>query len=170
MSDNNLRLQVILNAVDKLTRPFRAAQASSKELAGAIQNTRNSLKELNKQAGRIDEFRKTRSQLAITANNLNAAREEAAKLATQFAATNRPTAAQAKLFSQAKTRVQELQQTYNGLLGRSRDNVRHLKNQGLIPDNSVVPSENLRKMLKKQGRHWRASKKHLNVWVNNRHG
>lgn len=87
MSDNNLRLQVILNAVDKLTRPFRAAQASSKELAGAIQNTRNSLKELNKQAGRIDEFRKTRSQLAITANNLNAAREEAAKLATQFAAT-----------------------------------------------------------------------------------
>lgn len=89
MSDNNLRLQVILNAVDKLTRPFRAAQASSKELVGAIQNTRNSLKELNKQAGRIDEFRKTRSQLAITANNLNAAREEAAKLATQFAATTR---------------------------------------------------------------------------------
>ncbi|WP_370686169.1 hypothetical protein, partial [Citrobacter braakii] len=27
MSDNNLRLQVILNAVDKLTRPFRSAQA-----------------------------------------------------------------------------------------------------------------------------------------------
>ena len=27
MSDTNLRLQVILNAVDKLTRPFRSAQA-----------------------------------------------------------------------------------------------------------------------------------------------
>ncbi len=131
MSDNNLRLQVILNAVDKLTRPFRAAQASSKELAGAIQNTRNSLKELNKQAGRIDEFRKTRSQLAITANNLNAAREEAAKLATQFAATNRPTAAQAKLFSQAKTRVQELQQTYNGLLGAVQRQRQALKKSGI---------------------------------------
>ena len=131
MSDNNLRLQVILNAVDKLTSPFRAAQASSKELAGAIQNTRNSLKELNKQAGRIDEFRKTRSQLAITANNLNAAREEAAKLATQFAATNRPTAAQAKLFSQAKTRVQELQQTYNGLLGAVQRQRQALKESGI---------------------------------------
>ncbi|EIQ0360240.1 phage tail tape measure protein [Escherichia coli] len=131
MSDNNLRLQVILNAVDKFTRPFRAAQASSKELAGAIQNTRNSLKELNKQAGRIDEFRKTRSQLAITANNLNAAREEAAKLATQFAATNRPTAAQAKLFSQAKTRVQELQQTYNGLLGAVQRQRQALKESGI---------------------------------------
>ncbi|AUZ16036.1 hypothetical protein BWI89_00005 [Escherichia coli] len=50
MSDNNLRLQVILNAVDKLTRPFRAAQASSKELAGAIRNSRDALKQLN-QAG-----------------------------------------------------------------------------------------------------------------------
>ncbi|EOH0527457.1 phage tail tape measure protein [Klebsiella aerogenes] len=131
MSDNNLRLQVILNAVDKLTRPFRSAQASSKELATALQTTRNSLKELNKQAGRIDEFRKTRSQLAITAKNLSVAREEAAKLATQFAATNRPTAAQTKLFSQAKIRVQELQQTYNGLLGSVQRQRQALKDTGI---------------------------------------
>lgn len=131
MSDNNLRLQVVLNAVDKLTRPFRNAQASTKELAGAIQTTRNSLKELNKQAGRIDEFRKSRSQLAITANNLKLAREEAAKLATQFAATNRPTAAQAKLFAQAKTRVHELQQSYNGLLGSVQRQRQALKDSGI---------------------------------------
>ncbi|WP_409335237.1 hypothetical protein, partial [Escherichia coli] len=40
MSDNNLRLQVILNAVDKLTRPFRSAQASSRELAAAVKKSR----------------------------------------------------------------------------------------------------------------------------------
>ncbi|TDN58415.1 phage tail tape measure protein [Scandinavium goeteborgense] len=131
MSDNNLRLQVVLNAVDKLTRPFRNAQASTKELAGAIQTTRNSLKELNKQAGRIDEFRKSRSQLAITANNLKLAREEAAKLATQFTATNRPTAAQSKLFAQAKTRVQALQQSYNGLLGSVQRQRQALKDSGI---------------------------------------
>lgn len=131
MSDNNLRLQVILNAVDKLTRPFRNAQASSKELASALKTTRDSLKELNHQAGRIDEFRKTRSQLAITANNLKLAREEAAKLATQFAATNRPTAAQAKLFAQAKTRVQELQKTYNGLLGSVQRQRQALNESGI---------------------------------------
>jgi phage-related tail protein len=44
MSDNNLRLQVILNAVDKLTRPFRSAQASSKELATALQQSRAQIK------------------------------------------------------------------------------------------------------------------------------
>ena len=145
MSDNNLRLQVILNAVDKLTRPFRSAQASSKELATALQTTRNSLKELNKQAGRIDEFRKTRSQLAITATNLSAAREEAAKLATQFAATNRPTAAQAKLFSQAKNRVQELQQTYNGLLGSVQRQRQALKESGIDTKQLSSAQRELRK-------------------------
>ncbi|STG65310.1 putative phage tail tape measure protein [Escherichia coli] len=79
MSDNNLRLQVILNAVDKLTRPFRSAQTSSKELAAAIQQSRARLKELDSQAGRIDGFRKASAQLAVTGNSLKAAREEAAK-------------------------------------------------------------------------------------------
>lgn len=115
MSDNNLRLQVILNAVDKLTRPFRTAQASSKELAAAIQQSRARLKELDTQAGRIDGFRKVSAQLVVTGNSLKAAREEAAKLATQFSATNRPTAAQARLLEQAKNRVTELQSKYNGL-------------------------------------------------------
>ena len=115
MSDTNLRLQVILNAVDKLTRPFRTAQASSKELATAIQQSRARLKELDAQAGKIEGFRKTSAQLAITGNNLKAAREEAARLATQFTDTNRPTAAQARLLEQARNRVSELQTKYNGL-------------------------------------------------------
>ncbi len=115
MSDTNLRLQVILNAVDKLTRPFRTAQASSKELATAIQQSRARLKELDAQAGKIEGFRKTSAQLAVTGNNLKAAREEAARLATQFTDSNRPTAAQARLLEQAKNRVSELQTKYNGL-------------------------------------------------------
>lgn len=115
MSDTNLRLQVILNAVDKLTRPFRTAVASSKELATAIQQSRARLKELDAQAGKIEGFRKTSAQLAVTGNNLKAAREEAARLATQFTDTNRPTAAQARLLEQARNRVSELQTKYNGL-------------------------------------------------------
>lgn len=115
MSDTNLRLQVILNAVDKITRPFRSAQASSKELATAIQQSRARLKELDTQAGKIEGFRRSSAQLAVTSNNLKTAREEAARLATQFTSTNRPTAAQARLLEQAKNRVTELQSKYNGL-------------------------------------------------------
>jgi phage-related tail protein len=73
------------------------------------------IKRTDAQAGRIDGFRKASAQLAVTGNSLKAAREEAAKLATQFSATNRPTAAQARLLEQAKNRVNELQSKYNGL-------------------------------------------------------
>jgi TP901 family phage tail tape measure protein len=115
MSDKNLRLQVVLSAVDKITRPFRNARDGSKGLSAALKASKDSLKTLNEQAGRIDGFRKTRTQLAITEKNLAGARQEAAALATQFAATNRPTAQQARLLEQAKTRASELQQTFNGL-------------------------------------------------------
>ncbi|WP_010248696.1 phage tail tape measure protein [Pantoea agglomerans] len=115
MSDTNLRLQVVLSAVDKITRPFRNARDGSKELAAALKASKDGLKSLNEQAGRIDGFRKTRSQLAITEKNLAGARQEAAALAQQFAATNRPTAQQARLLEQAKSRASQLQQTYNGL-------------------------------------------------------
>ncbi|WP_210512216.1 phage tail tape measure protein [Pantoea ananatis] len=116
MSDRNLRLQVVLSAVDKLTRPFRNARDGSRELSAALKASKDSLKSLNDQAGRIDGFRKTRQQLAITERNLASARQEAAALATQFAATNRPTAQQSRLLEQAKNRVNDLQQSYNGLL------------------------------------------------------
>lgn len=115
MSDTNLRLQVVLSAVDKITRPFRNARDGSKELAAALKASKDGLKSLNEQAGRIDGFRKARSQLAVTASNLKAAREEAARLAVQFSETNRPTAAQARVLEQAKNRASQLQQTYNGL-------------------------------------------------------
>ncbi|HCW46568.1 phage tail tape measure protein [Mixta calida] len=127
MSNTNLRLQVVLNAVDKITRPFRKAQAGSKELAAALKASKESLKSLNDQAGRIEGFRKTRSQLAVTEKSLAGARKEAAQLAVQFAATNRPTAQQARLLQQARNRVSELQQTYNGLrqsVQRQRDALR----------------------------------------------
>ena len=115
MSDNNLRLQVILNAVDKLTRPFRSAQASSKELAAAIQQSRASLKALDSQAARIDGFRKVRTQLEGAKNDLTAARQKVSELASAFAAASNPTKKQAKELEQAKRRASQLKDTFDGL-------------------------------------------------------
>ncbi|MDA1379952.1 hypothetical protein PCI56_09115 [Plesiomonas shigelloides subsp. oncorhynchi] len=50
MSDRNLRLQVVLSAVEKLTRPFKQAQASTRALAADVKNSRDELKRLE-QAG-----------------------------------------------------------------------------------------------------------------------
>lgn len=115
MSDNNLRLQVILNAVDKLTRPFRSAQASSKELAAAIQQSRASLKALDSQAARIDGFRKVRTQLEGAKHDLAAARQKVSELTNAFSAASNPTKKQAKELEQAKRRASQLKDTFDGL-------------------------------------------------------
>lgn len=112
---NNLKLQVLLNAVDRASRPFKAIQTESKSLSGRIRDTQKTLKELNAQAGRIEGFRKTSGQLAVTGQALKKAKQEAAELAIQFKATEKPTRAQAQVMESAKRAASELQLKYNGL-------------------------------------------------------
>lgn len=112
---NNLKLQVLLNAVDRASRPFKAIQTESKSLSGSIRDTQKTLKELNAQAGRVEGFRKTSGQLAVTGQALKKAKQEAAELAIQFKATEKPTRAQTQVMESAKRAAAELQLKYNGL-------------------------------------------------------
>lgn len=54
---NNVRIEVLLNAVDRANRPLKSIQTASKTLAGDIRTSQNSLRDLNAQASRIDGFR-----------------------------------------------------------------------------------------------------------------
>lgn len=144
MSDNNLRLQVILNAVDKLTRPFRTAQASSKELAAAIQQSRASLKALDSQAARIDGFRKVRTQLEGAKNDLTAARQKVSELANAFAAASNPTKKQAKELEQAKRRASQLKDTFDGLRQSAQRQREELSAAGINTKNLSSAQRTLR--------------------------
>lgn len=112
---NNLKLEVLLKAVDQATRPFKAIQTASKSLSGDIRTTQQSLRDLNGQASRIDGFRKASAQLAVTGQSLKQAKQEAAALAVQFKNTENPTRAQARALELAKKSAADLQLKYNGL-------------------------------------------------------
>jgi TP901 family phage tail tape measure protein len=112
---NNVRIEVLLNAVDRASRPLKAIQNASKTLAGDIRTTQNSLRDLNAQASRIDGFRKASAQLAVTGQSLNKAKQEAAALAVQFKNTETPTKAQARAMEAAKKSAADLQLKYNSL-------------------------------------------------------
>lgn len=112
---NNVKLQVLLRAVDQASRPFKSIRTASKSLSGDIRETQKSLRELNGQASRIEGFRKTSAQLAVTGQELKKARQEAAALAVQFKNTERPTNAQAKAMEAARKNASELQAKYNSL-------------------------------------------------------
>ncbi|MFH5029368.1 phage tail tape measure protein [Citrobacter freundii complex sp. 2024EL-00237] len=135
---NNLKLEVLLKAVDQATRPFKAIQTASKSLSGDIRTAQQSLRDLNGQASKIDGFRKTSAQLAVTGKSLEKAKQEAEALAVQFKNTERPTAAQARVLESAKRAADGLQTKYNSLtqsvkrqqaeLGKAGINTRNLTN------------------------------------------
>ncbi len=135
---NNLKLEVLLKAVDQATRPFKAIQTASKSLSGDIRTTQQSLRDLNGQASKIDGFRKASAQLAVTSQALEKAKQEAEALAVQFKNTERPTAAQARVLESAKRAADGLQTKYNSLtqsvkrqqteLGKAGINTRNLSN------------------------------------------
>lgn len=145
MSDNNLRLQVVLNAVDKLTRPFKSAQASTRKLAAALKSSKDTLKSLNEQAGKIDGFRKARSQLSLAEKDLSAAKQKAAALAIPHAANTREMAQQIRQFAQAKARVKELQSKYDGLRQSVHLQRKSLKEAGIDTKNLSSEQRRLRK-------------------------
>ncbi|MGC9769025.1 phage tail tape measure protein [Escherichia coli] len=135
---NNLRLEVLLKAVDQATRPLKSIQTASKTLSGDIRDTQKGLRDLNGQAAKIDGFRKTSAQLAVTGQLLEKAKREAEALATQFKNTERPTRAQAQVLESAKRAAEGLQVKYNSLtesvkrqqreLGAAGINTRNLAN------------------------------------------
>lgn len=112
---NNVKLQVLLKAVDQATRPFKSIQTASKSLSGDIRETQKSLRELSGQASRIEGFRKTSAQLAITGQELKRAKEAARALAIQFRNTEQPTRAQAQAMEAARKNVATLQLKHNSL-------------------------------------------------------
>ncbi|HHV1121156.1 TPA: phage tail tape measure protein, partial [Escherichia coli] len=133
-----LRLEVLLKAVDQATRPLKSIQTASKTLSGDIRDTQKGLRDLNGQAAKIDGFRKTSAQLAVTGQSLEKAKREAEALATQFKNTERPTRAQAQVLESAKRAAEGLQVKYNSLtesvkrqqreLGAAGINTRNLAN------------------------------------------
>ncbi|HBY4297375.1 TPA: phage tail tape measure protein [Klebsiella pneumoniae] len=112
---NDVKLQVLLKAVDQATRPFKTIQTASKTLSGDIRDTQKSLRELNGQASRIDGFRKASAQLAVTGQELKKAKQEATALAIQFKNTEQPTRAQAQAMDAARKSAAALQLKHNSL-------------------------------------------------------
>lgn len=110
MSDNNLRLQVVLGAVDKLTRPFKNAQAGSKELATAIRQTRDQLKQLSDAGGQLKSFDQLSQSVRRTGAELDQARLRAQMMTREMAALESPTKKQTQALEAQWRAVSRLEQ------------------------------------------------------------
>ncbi|QND86518.1 Phage tail length tape-measure protein T [Chromobacterium vaccinii] len=72
---SKLKLEVILAAVDKMTRPLKQAMAGNRELARAVKESRDQLKQLQSTQGSIDAFRKLTKESKDTGQALQGAKQ-----------------------------------------------------------------------------------------------
>lgn len=106
----NLKLEVILQAIDRVTRPIKAMTRGNQELTQAFKATRERLKELDRAQSTIDSFRKLSKESAITSNQFKDAQARVRALAQQFAQTQQPTATMTRALQAAKQAAADLKQ------------------------------------------------------------
>lgn len=109
---NDLKLQVLLNAIDRASGPLKAIDKGSIGAARALKDARDRLKELNAQQKDVSAWRTQRAAAEQTETALTSARDKVRALSQQFAATGVPTKTMAKDFRTAVREAQRLKEQH----------------------------------------------------------
>lgn len=88
---NDLKMEVILQAIDRATRPIRAITQGSVGLGRALKDSRDQLKAMQAQQRDISSWRTLRTAAGQTEQSLQQARDRVKELGRQMAANGVPT-------------------------------------------------------------------------------
>lgn len=108
----DLRLEVILAAVDRVTRPLRSITQGSSEMAQRLKQTREALKALQNQQKDVNSFRQLQEASKQTSDAMRASRERVKALQDQIANAARPTRQMTTELNRARKESQKLSETY----------------------------------------------------------
>jgi TP901 family phage tail tape measure protein len=124
----NLQLQVILNAVDRVTRPLKQIQRGSGQTAQALRSSRDQLRQLEGAQKNLTGFANLKRTSEGTARSLQQQQQRVRELTQQIRQTEGPTRqlnrqreAAIRQARQLKDRYQQEQQQLQTLRGRLRD-------------------------------------------------
>lgn len=107
---NDLRIQVLLNTIDRVTAPLRSIARQSNVAGQALRAARDKLKALNESQRQINRFRELKQGLSSTRSELQAAQQRTQALGRALSQTQNPTRAMTREFEQAKRAMQQLKQ------------------------------------------------------------
>jgi TP901 family phage tail tape measure protein len=108
MADNSLKLQVLFNMVDKVTRPLKAMLDGNKNLAAGLKNSRAELAKLNKTQDDVDGFRKLRTGLAGTTDKLKETEASIKAMAKGLRSAGPPSQAMVDALDKARASASKL--------------------------------------------------------------
>jgi len=144
MSDRNLRLQVVLSAVDKLTRPFKEARASTQELAAAVKKSRDQLQALDAAGAKVKSIGTLSGSISRLDGELETARLRAQMMTRELSGMENPTKKQTKAVDdqwRAVSRLETQQQKETQQLSTLRT---ALNRMGLSSKDAAGATEQIR--------------------------
>lgn len=112
--DRDLRIRMLLQLGDKVTKPLRDMAAGSSRAAQALKATRDRLAEIKRAQANIAGFRELKTGLRSTEMELHATQTRVADLARQMAAADTPTKKLAAEFAKAKREASALKDSFEG--------------------------------------------------------
>lgn len=109
---NDLKMEVILQAIDRATRPIRAITQGSVGLGRALKDSRDQLKQLQAQQRDVSSFKALKSETEKTGSAMQASREKVRQLSQQLANTANPTKQLTGEFKRAVREASALKQKH----------------------------------------------------------
>ncbi|KVE97369.1 hypothetical protein WJ01_07725 [Burkholderia vietnamiensis] len=130
--DNALKLRVVFDMIDNMTKPLKIMLAGNKGLANSLKETRRELAEMGKTQKAIESFRELHGGLASTTTQLDTARARVKELAGSLRAFGPPSQqmiaelgkarqAASKLRAEQRQQSNELQELRTRLAGAGID-------------------------------------------------
>ncbi|MBC3258057.1 phage tail tape measure protein [Pseudomonas paralactis] len=112
---NDLRLQVLLSAIDKTTGPLKQITGGSQETARALKAARDRLKELNTQQRDVSAWRELQAETRATSEALAANNAKVGELSRVTAKVRQQLAPTQALFEQSRHKVDALKTSQHEL-------------------------------------------------------
>ena len=135
----DLKIQVNLSAMDRLTSPFKNAQKATQQLAAALSENKSKLralsKEYNKNESQIEKYRNTLNPLKNKLNEntqaLSRAYSEVRRMESALKTMPQPTAGFSRKLNDAKNNVAKLQSEQAKMVIKLKDARSEFKKNGI---------------------------------------
>lgn len=139
-----MKLEVVLAAIDKATKPIKSVLGSTTGLSKQLQETRNRLKELDRQQSTLEKFKDTSRGLAVAKTQLQRAAEKLDTLKKELAATEHPTKKLTDAIRIQQAETDKLRLRHGKLYAQSVQLQQGLKDYGLETRNLTAQQKRLK--------------------------
>lgn len=128
---NDLRIQILLNAVDRATAPFRSVSQQVQQATQKIKQSRDAIKAINETTSKIEGFKKLSEQVSKAGRKMQDARAKVRELRQQMQQVEEPTEEMRRAMERAKQEVQRLRQSHQNLTREQRQAADALQELGI---------------------------------------